>query len=58
MNISPVFIFTDQTLCVLEIAQTAALDGVRLWDLRKLKNFRTFDFPNANSGIQLAEHSY
>ncbi|VVA89950.1 unnamed protein product [Arabis nemorensis] len=28
---------------------TAALDGVRLWDLRKLKNFRTFDFPNANS---------
>ncbi|AAB70423.1 F19P19.2 [Arabidopsis thaliana] len=29
---------------------TAALDGVRLWDLRKLKNFRTFDFPDANSG--------
>ncbi|AEE27707.1 MOS4-associated complex 3A [Arabidopsis thaliana] len=28
---------------------TAALDGVRLWDLRKLKNFRTFDFPDANS---------
>ncbi|KAJ4870629.1 Pre-mRNA-processing factor 19-like protein 1 [Raphanus sativus] len=28
---------------------TSALDGVRLWDLRKLKNFRTFDFPNANS---------
>ncbi|XP_018449448.1 LOW QUALITY PROTEIN: pre-mRNA-processing factor 19 homolog 1-like [Raphanus sativus] len=28
---------------------TAALDGVRLWDLRKLKNFRTFEFPDANS---------
>ncbi|KAH0876588.1 hypothetical protein HID58_063982 [Brassica napus] len=28
---------------------TSALDGVRLWDLRKLKNFRTFEFPNANS---------
>ncbi|CAN6890240.1 unnamed protein product [Brassica oleracea] len=28
---------------------TSALDGVRLWDLRKLKNFRTFEFPDANS---------
>ncbi|CAN6897272.1 unnamed protein product, partial [Brassica oleracea] len=27
---------------------TSALDGVRLWDLRKLKNFRTFEFPDAN----------
>ncbi|KAF3498517.1 hypothetical protein DY000_02051872 [Brassica cretica] len=27
----------------------SALDGVRLWDLRKLKNFRTFEFPDANS---------
>ncbi|XP_010542962.1 PREDICTED: pre-mRNA-processing factor 19 homolog 1-like [Tarenaya hassleriana] len=24
---------------------TAAEDGVRLWDLRKLKNFRSFEFP-------------
>lgn len=46
------FRFTDHFFLVLEIVQTAAQDGVRLWDLRKLKNFRTFEFPDANSGIQ------
>lgn len=40
--------------CIL-IEQTAALDGVRLWDLRKLRNFRSFapydqDTPT-NSGM-------
>lgn len=37
------------------MGQTAAHDGVKLWDLRKLKNFRSFepysDAPT-NSGMQ------
>ena len=33
--------------------QTAAEDGVKLWDLRKLRNFRSFSSADANSGTQL-----
>lgn len=32
--------------------QTAAEDGVRLWDLRKLRNFKSFLSADANSGIK------
>ncbi|KAL0770828.1 hypothetical protein Bca101_035979 [Brassica carinata] len=32
---------------------TAAEDGVKLWDLRKLRNFRSFSSADANSGTQL-----
>ena len=39
------------------IDQTAAMDGVKLWDLRKLRNFRSFApyDPNTptNSGMPL-----
>jgi hypothetical protein len=49
-----------RSLCFSDIftpLQTAALDGVKLWDLRKLRNFRTFspydsDTPT-NSGKEL-----
>jgi len=34
--------------------QTAAEDGVRLWDLRKLRNFKSFLSADANSGTQLS----
>ena len=33
--------------------QTAAEDGVRLWDLRKLRNFKSFLSADANSGMEL-----
>jgi pre-mRNA-processing factor 19 len=34
---------------MLLLIQTAASDGVRLWDLRKLRNFRTFSPYDANT---------
>ncbi|XP_020599471.1 pre-mRNA-processing factor 19-like [Phalaenopsis equestris] len=37
---------------------TAALDGVKLWDLRKLKNFRSFAPYDANTPTNAVEFDY
>lgn len=37
-----IFVKKRLALNSILIDQTAALDGVRLWDLRKLRNFRSF----------------
>lgn len=36
--------------------QTAAHDGVKLWDLRKLKNFRSFEFNESDTPTNSGEH--